>query len=127
VFEQICRPGFRERVLFAVAEHYAIAQSDPPVWDEVRHTFRDLVRRRLAPYWGWARPRQYIPPLSIALRKKMSRLLGALGWHPQALELFLRYRQRGGFIYFLRRFRGLPEKPASAARAKGAPAGEARE
>jgi glycosyltransferase involved in cell wall biosynthesis len=126
VFEQMGQPGFRENVLLAVAEQYAIAQSNPPVWGEVRHTLRDLVRRRLAPYWGWARPSQYVSPLSIALRKKVSRLLGTCGLHPQAVEFFLQYRRRGGFIYFLRRFRGLPEKPDAAVRVERAAAGEAR-
>ncbi len=126
VFEQMGRPGFREKVLLAVAEQYAVAQSNPPVWGEVRHTFRDLVRRRLAPYWGWARPSRYVSPLSIAVRKKLSRLLGACGLHPQAVQLFLQYRRRGGFIYFLRRFRGLPEKPDRAVGGERAAASEAR-
>jgi len=125
VFEQVCHEGFREQVLLAVAEHYAITQSNPPVWGELRNTVRDLVRRKLAPYWGWPRPSQYTSPLSVAVRKKLARLLAAFGLHPQALELFLQYRRRGGFIYFLRRFRGLPEKPDPAVRTETATIGEA--
>jgi len=127
VFEQICQQGFREKVLLAVAEHYAIAQSSPPVWGEVRHTFRDFVRRRLAPYWGWPRPSAYIPPLAIAVRKKLRRLLAACGLHPESVQLFLKYHRRGGFIYFLRRFRGLPEEPDSAVRVEHATVSEARD
>lgn len=118
VFEQMGQEGFRERLLLAIAEQYAIAQSNPPVWGEVKHTVRDLARRRLAPYWGWPRPRQYVWPLSIAVGRKVRRWLGMLGVNPQAVQLFLKYRRRGGFIYFLRRFRGLPEKPDPAARAE---------
>jgi hypothetical protein len=67
----------------------------------------------LAPYWGWVRAEQYVSPLAVAVRKKLRRALAAVGLHPQAVELGLKHRRRGGFIYFLRRFRGLPEKPTT--------------
>jgi Glycosyl transferase family 2 len=106
--------GFREKVLLSIAEHYSILQSCPPVWDSVVHTCRDFVRRRLAGYWGWPKARVYTPPFSIALRKRMRRVWEVLGLHPQAVELFLKYRRRGGFIRFLREFRGLPAEPPRA-------------
>jgi hypothetical protein len=34
--------------------------------------------------------------------------------HPEAVELGLKYRRRGGFIQYLRRFRGLPPAPGEA-------------
>ena len=127
VFEQICGGGFREQVLLAVAERYATLQSNPPVWDQVRNTFRDFVRRRLAPYWGWPRSSQYVSPLRIALQQKLRRLQAACGLHPESIQMFLKYRRRGGFIYFLRRFRGLPEKPDPAVKVEPVALEEAQE
>jgi hypothetical protein len=103
--------AFREKVLLSIAEHYSIEQTYPPVWESVVHTFRDFVRRRLAGYWGWPKARDYASPLSIALRKRTRRVLGMLDLHAEAVELFLKYRRRGGFIRFLREFRGLPAEP----------------
>jgi glycosyltransferase involved in cell wall biosynthesis len=107
---------FREKVLLAIAEHYSIVQSNPPVWESIRQTYRDFARRRLARYWDWPCALAYKSPLRVALRKKMRCALGSIGVHPEALELFLRYGRRGGFIRFLRRFRGLPAEPARAKR-----------
>lgn len=119
LFEQIrSDPNFREKVLLGIAEHYAILQSNPPVWDAVKRTLNALVRRRLAPYWGWPKTREFTWPLTIALRKRLRRAFAALGLHPEAAQLYLQYRRRGGFIRFLRRFRGLPAEPAGSPRAK---------
>jgi hypothetical protein len=115
IFDRIQdQPDFREKVLLAIAEHYSILQNGPPVRQAIVNTLRDFVRRRLAPYWGWPRARSYTSPLAVALRKRMRRALAAVGLHPESIELFLKYRRRGGFIRFLRRFRGLPPKPADA-------------
>jgi glycosyltransferase involved in cell wall biosynthesis len=117
VFERIrSEPDFRERVLLAVAEHYAIVQTTPPVAAAVRDTFRDFVHRRLARYWGWLGENKYTSPLTIALRKRMRRAIGAAGMHPESVELLVKYRRRGGFVRFLRQFRGLPANPADGVR-----------
>jgi hypothetical protein len=105
---------YREKVLIAIAEQASIAQTNPPVWNSVVDTVHDFVRRRLAPYWGWPIAKSYTTPLAIAARKRMRRWAGSWGLHPEAVELGLKYRRPGGFIQYLRRFRGLPPKPGGA-------------
>jgi hypothetical protein len=115
VFERIeSDPQYREKVLMAMAEHASIVQSNPPVWESVVYTARDFVRRRLAPYWGWPKGTSYSSPLAAAVRKRMRRWAGFWGVHPEAVELGLKYRRPGGFIQYLRRFRGLPPTPGGA-------------
>jgi glycosyltransferase involved in cell wall biosynthesis len=99
-------PSFREKVLLGIAEHCAVLQNSPPVWDAVRNTFRDLVRRMLARYWGWLRG-SYTSPLRQAVQKRLRRAAGAMGLHPESAELFVKYGGKGNFIRFLRKFRGL--------------------
>jgi len=105
---------YREKVLIAIAEHAAIVQANPPLWNGFVISAREFVRRRVAPFRGWPREKSYSYPLAIAARKKMRRWAGSLGVHPEALELGMKYRRAGGFIQYLRRFRGLPAKPDGA-------------
>jgi glycosyltransferase involved in cell wall biosynthesis len=107
-------PRYREKVLISIAEHAAIVQGNPPVWNSVLDTARDFIRRRLAPYWSWPKAQSFSYPLTAAMRKKMRRWAGSCGVHPEAVELRLKYRRPGGFIQYLRRFRGLPSTPDGA-------------
>ena len=112
VFEQIqADERYREQVLLKLAEQTAIAQSNPPVWESVVCTAHDSARRLLASYWGWAKAKSYSYPLTIALRRRLRRWAGAWRMHPEAIELKWKYRRPGGFIQYLRQFRGLPPTP----------------
>jgi glycosyltransferase involved in cell wall biosynthesis len=102
---------FRETVLLRVAEYYSVRQSSPPVWGSVVDTFRDVVRRALASYWHWPRG-AYTSPLATALRSRARRWAGAAGLHPMTVEMFGKYRRKGGFIRHLRQFRGLSPEPS---------------
>ena len=105
-------PGYREQVLLSIAEQYAMLQSSPPAWPAIENTARDIVMRLLTIYWKkWPKARNHTYPATVALRKRMRRVLGALRLHPEAVGLFLKYRRRGGFVRFLRQFRGLPAIP----------------
>jgi len=115
IFERIQGdPQYREKVLMAIAEQAAILQGNPPVWNSIVDTVRDIVRRRLAPYRGWPIAKSYAYPVAAAANKRMRRWAGFWGVHPEAVELGLKYRRPGGFIQHLRRFRGLPAKPDGA-------------
>jgi glycosyltransferase involved in cell wall biosynthesis len=107
IFERMkTEANFRESVLIGIAEYYSIQQANPPVWDSVKRTWRDFVRRRLAPYWGWPRG-SYTSALRISTEKRLRRAVSAAGAHPESWELFLKFGRRGNFIRFLRKFRGL--------------------
>jgi glycosyltransferase involved in cell wall biosynthesis len=112
VFERIHGDDrYREKVLIAIAEHASIVQANPPLWKGVVISARDFVRRRAAPFLGWPREKSHSYPLAIAARQRMRRWAGSWGVHPEAVELGLKYRRPGGFIQYLRRFRGLPPTP----------------
>jgi glycosyltransferase involved in cell wall biosynthesis len=108
VWEQMRRdPEFRQKILVGVAEYFSMKQTSAPVWESVRNTFRDVVRRLLARYWGWPNG-QYTPAAWIACKKRLLRLVGRAGFHPMSVEFRLKYRRQGEFIRYLRRLRGLP-------------------
>lgn len=112
VFERIQGDAhYREKVLIAIAEHASIVQANPPLWKAVVISARDFVRRVLAPLRGWPSEKSSSSPVAVALRRKMRRWAGSWGLHPEAVELGLKYRRPGGFIQYLRRFRGLPPTP----------------
>jgi len=115
IFERIHGDDkYREKVLIAIAEHASIVQANPPLCNSVVMAARNFVRRRMGPFFGWPRAESCSSLLAIALRKRMRRWSGSWGLHPQALEMALKYRQPGGFIQHLRRFRGLPPTPGGA-------------
>jgi glycosyltransferase involved in cell wall biosynthesis len=115
VFERIHRDAqYRQKVLIAIAENVSIVQANPPLWRGVVISARDFVRRSLAPFRGWPREKSSSSPLAMAARKRMRHWAGSWGVHPEAVELGLKYRRRGGFIQYLRRFRGLPPAPGEA-------------
>jgi hypothetical protein len=99
--------GFREKVLTGIAEHYAMRQTSIPVWPSVKNTWRDLVRRALARYWGWPLG-AYTPPIWTAVKSRAMRWIGRAGMHPMKIEYFVKFGRKGGFIRYLRVLRGLP-------------------
>ncbi|MBZ5672971.1 MAG: glycosyltransferase [Acidobacteriia bacterium] len=113
VFERIHADAqYREKVLIAIAEQASIVQANPPLWRGAVISAREFVRRRLAPFRGWPTEKSYTYPLAGAVRKRIRRWAGSWGVHPEAVELRLKYRRPGGFIQYLRRFRGLPPTPS---------------
>jgi hypothetical protein len=104
-------PQYREKVLIAIAEHASITQANPPLWKGVVISAREVVRRGFATIQGRPEENSGSYPLAIAMRKRIRRWSGSFGVHPEAVELRLKYRRPGGFIQYLRRFRGLPPMP----------------
>jgi hypothetical protein len=127
VYEQMLRDdGFREKVLSEIAEHYAMQQTRTPVWPSVKNTWRDLVRRLLARYWGWPLG-PYTPPVWTALKSRVARWMGRTGVHPMKVGHFVKFGRKGGFIRYLRGLRGLPADAVPPPHPPESTAGNARE
>jgi len=115
IFERIHGDDhYREKVLIAIAERTSIVQANPPLCISVVVGARNFVRRRMGAFFGWPKAESCSSLFAIAVRKRIRRWAGFWGLHPEAVEMGLKYRQPGGFIQHLRRFRGLPPTPGGA-------------